>query len=67
MLSVTLTQQKNENRKPKTNREGKAKSFCQRTPPLSSGNLWYISFTIDGYVTIEEFVVIWHAVKYSYQ
>ena len=23
-------------------------------------------FTIDGYVTIEEFVAIWHAVKYIY-
>ena len=25
-----------------------------------------IQFTIDGYVTIEEFIAIWHAVKYSY-
>ncbi len=34
-----------------------------------TGNSSYssdIQFTIDGYVTIEEFVAIWHAVKYSY-
>jgi len=34
-----------------------------------SGNSNYtsdIEFTVDGYVTIEEFVAIWYAVKYNY-
>jgi hypothetical protein len=34
-----------------------------------TGNSSYsgdIAFTIDGYATIEEFVAIWHTVKYVY-
>ena len=40
-----------------------------RDGKVYTGNSSYsgdISFTIAGYVTIEEFVAIWHAVKYTY-
>jgi hypothetical protein len=40
-----------------------------RDNKVYTGNSSYsgdISFSIDGYVTIEEFVAIWHAVKYSF-
>ena len=40
-----------------------------RDGKVYTGNSSYsgdISFTIDGYVTINDFVAIWHAVKYYY-
>jgi len=40
-----------------------------RDGKVYTGNSSYsgdISFTIDGYVTIEEFIAIWHSVIYSY-
>ena len=40
-----------------------------RSGKVYTGNSSYsgdIAFTIDGYATIEEFVAIWHTVKYVY-
>lgn len=42
-----------------TNRDGKV---YNETSNYSSD----ILFTIDGFVTIEEFVAIWHVVNYGY-